>query len=321
MNNATNHTKIIKNIYNNKIGIFGVGNMGGALLLGFKSFLDKHSLTETNNNFDAFYLCDPCKDKQTQYTNLGFKNFYQTQEQIIFQKCKFAFICVKPDLVEGLIKRNKAYINKNHVLVSICAGTSINEIETALLSNSDTTQSTQPTQSTEINNDTPGIIRIMASHLCLINESASTYSANKTCKKEDEEIIECLLSNLGLIKKVDERKMDVFTALSGSGPAFVYQFVESLVDGALKNGVDVQTAREYAVQVVFGAAKYLQQSDEKNPASVKYMVTTPNGTTIAGLSELDKFRFKYAVGQAITKAKEKGAEIEKEKLRMAKPKH
>ena len=115
--------------------------------------------------------------------------------------------------------------------------------------------------------------------------------------------------------------MNAFTALTGSGPAFVYQFIESLVDSALKNGIDVPTARQYAIQNVMGAAMFMNESIDKNPNNIQYIVTTPKGTTIAGLNQLNKHRFKFAVDQAITAASNRGMEIEKEKMKLLKQKY
>jgi pyrroline-5-carboxylate reductase len=272
--------------------------MGGALLLAFKNNFQKFDVDIDK----IFYLCDPDLEKKNIYSKQGFNNFGD-QEAIVFKNCKIIFICVKPDTVEGLLDRNRFLINKNTMLVSICAGISINYIEKILSHN------------------IPKVIRIMANHLCLMFESASVYSTNNLCLAEDEEIVKLLLRNVGLIKKVNEKQMNAFTALSGSGPAFVYQFAESLIDGALKNGVDISTAREYAIQVIYGAAKYMKESNEKNPNTIKYIVTTPNGTTIVGLTELDKYKFKFAVNQAITAATKRGAEIEDEKIKsFTKPK-
>ena len=156
----------------------------------------------------------------------------------------------------------------------------------------------------------------MTNHLCMIFESASVYSVNSCCEHKDEIIVSTLLKNVGIIKKVEEKLMNVFTALSGSGPAFVYQFTESLIDAALKNGVDVNTAREYAIQVLYGASKFMKEGKEKNPNNIKYIVTTPNGTTIAGLAQLDKHKFKHAVSEAITYATKRGQEIEIEKMKI-----
>jgi pyrroline-5-carboxylate reductase len=164
----------------------------------------------------------------------------------------------------------------------------------------------------------PKICRIMTNHLCGIQQGGSVYSMNSKCEQTDEDLVNCLLQNVGIVKKIDEKLMNAFTALTGSGPAFVYQFIESLVDAALKNGIDITTAREYAIQNVMGAAMFMKASKDKNPNNIQYIVTTPKGTTIAGLNQLNKHRFKYAVNEAISAACNRGIEIEKEKMKLLK---
>jgi len=273
--------------------------MGSALLLSFANYLKNFNL----NLNEIFYLYDTVTEKQEEFKRLGFTNFTYTEEQA-FSKAKIIFICVKPDTVEGLIKRNSHLIKEDSLLISIAAGISLDYFEGLLLAEKKSKMSL------------PKIIRIMANHLCLITESASVYSTNTKCTLEDERIVATLLKNVGLIKKIEEKQMNAFTAMTGSGPAFVYYFAEALIDAGLKNGIDVNTGRDFVVQLLYGASKFLKNSNEKNINHIKYAVTTPNGTTIAGLSQLDKHRFKHALNEAITAATERGKQIEKEKMNL-----
>lgn len=294
---------IIKEIYRRKIGILGCGQMGSALLLSFSDYL-KHYIQNFN---ELFYLYDTKQDKKEEFRRLRYLNF-TTNEEEIFREAKILFICVKPDTVEGLIKRNSHMISQDTLLISIAAGISVEYLEQLLLQNN------------RDKNYLAKIIRIMANHLCLIKESASVYSTNSKCSIIDENILVTLLKNVGLIKKVEEKQINAYTALTGSGPAFVYYFAEALIDAGLLNGIDVNTAKDYVTQVIYGASKYMKNSNEKNISSIKYAVTTPNGTTIAGLSQLDKNKFKHAINEAITSATEKGRQIEKEKMKLFKSK-
>jgi len=259
------------------------------------------------NSKDIFYLYDSQQEKKEDFKRRGFSNITNCEENI-FSSAKIIFICVKPDTIEGLIKRNSQFIKEKTLLISIAAGISLEYIEQLLL------------KETHVRSSLPKIIRIMANHLCLIGESASVYSINSKCNMIDEQIVVTLLKSVGIIKKIDEKQMNEFTALAGSGPAFVYYFAEALIDAALKNGIDVNTARDYVTQVLYGASKFFKNSKEKNVSSLKYAVTTPNGTTIAGLAQLDKNRFKHAINEAITHATAKGAQIEKQKMKNFKSK-
>jgi pyrroline-5-carboxylate reductase len=296
---AENTDIVLQEIINRKIGILGVGQMGSALLLAFSNYL-RNSVRGVVNDKELFYLYDPNEKIKSDFKGYGFKHISHDEKEI-FDHTKIIFICVKPDLISELLSNNKLYIDKNTLLVSIVAGSNIEYITSLVKSP---------------NNPSPKIIRIMTNHHCLINEGASVFASSESCTNLDENIVTSLLSNVGLIKKVKESQMNVFTAFSGSGPAFVYYFVESLIDGALMNGIDVNTAREYAIQLLYSSGKYLKDSKSfKNPNNYKYIVTTPGGTTIAGLTELDRNKFKYAVISAITKATEQASLIEKEKMK------
>jgi len=293
--------------------------MGGALITAFSDYLSKQSKSlslSSQEIKDRLYLFDTNTDKKTEYKSYGFKNFCESDSDL-FKNADIIFLCVKPDLIEALLAKNKNLIisdasaNENSksskkLLVSIAAGISIDFMQKAF----------ETAAGKMIATNFPKIIRIMSNHLCSINESSSVYCANKECESEDEEIVKVLLKNVGLIKKVNESQINAFTALAGSGPAFVYLFIESLIDGCVLNGIDFNTARDYSVQTVYAAAKYLKDMNERNPSNLKYVVTTPNGTTIAGLEALEKNRFKYAVMQAISKATNRGKEIEEKKMQL-----
>ncbi len=343
--------KLIDLIIKKKIGFLGIGQMGGILLNSFSNLLNTEYSSYYNVNFnDYFYMHDPFPGKKETIQKLGFKNFVDNEIEI-FENSKIIFTCVKPDQMSNVLLKTKSKVNKDSLLVSIAAGISIEFMEKIYSTNyifeeshnkrnnshnfpnilkqsnmNDSSYQYGHSNSSEINLNTspnlnpypsceiPKIVRIMTNHLCSINEAGSVYSINKNCDLEDEELIDFLLKKIGLVRKVDEKLMNAFTALTGSGPAFVYHFIESLVDASLKNGIDVNTAREFAVQTVFAASKYVKQTSDKNPNNIQYIVTTPKGTTISGLDMLNKHAFKYAVSEAITAASVRGEEIEKEKL-------
>jgi pyrroline-5-carboxylate reductase len=296
---AENTDEFIQEILNRRIGILGVGQMGSSLLLAFANYLkglNRNMLEEKG----LFYLYDPNLKALETYKTYGFRNI-SDNEQGVFTKTGIIFICVKPDLITKLLSENKNSITKDTLIVSIVAGASLDYIAQLLKTEA---------------NPNPRVIRIMTNHHCFINEGASVYSISDSCSNLDEMIIKSLLSNVGIIKQVKESQMNAYTAFSGSGPAFVYHFIESLIDGALHNGIDTTTAREYAIQLIYSSGKYLKETNDKNPNSHKYIVTTPGGTTITGLTELDRNKFKYSVISALTKATERAAEMEKEKMKL-----
>jgi pyrroline-5-carboxylate reductase len=228
----------------------------------------------------------------------NYKNVMKNEREV-FNNSKIIFNCVKPDIVPEVFTNSKKDIKEDSLIISIAAGISIEYMEKLC-----------EYDKIEI----PKIIRTMPNHLLSVGSGATVYCANSKCQQIDEEIARILFENLGIVKKVNEKQINAFTALSGSGPAFVYHFIESLVDASIKNGIDVKTAREFAIQTVYGSAKFLQEATEKNPNTHQYIVTTPKGTTIEGLTQLNKHKFKFAVSEAITAATNRASDIEKEKV-------
>lgn len=272
--------------------------MGSCLIKTFSNNLKILHQKDYNSDFnDYFYIYDPISKKKEEFESYGFKNFMKDEIDVA-KNSEIIFCCVKPDVVYDVLSKTKSEFKKDSLLVSIAAGINIDYM-----------------QGIYDKNNIPKIIRIMTNHLCTVNQAGSAYCSNDNCEKTDELLIENLLNNVGITKKVNEKLLNSFTALTGSGPAFVYHFIESLVDAGVKNGIDVSTAREFAIQNVLGAALYMKESKEKNPNTIQYIVTTPNGTTIAGLNQLNKHKFKYAVSEAISAAAARGKEIEKEKLK------
>lgn len=276
--------------------------MGGSLIHAFSKYLNTNYQATYNKNFnDCFYLYDPNPGKREEFHKHGYNNIMNSEAEV-FNNSKIIFTCVKPDTIQPLIIKNKNDVKKDTLMISILAGTSIQYLETLFKNNN-------PSQPV-----VPKIIRIMANHLCIINESSNVYSVNENCDETDEEILTCLLSNVGRVKKIDEKLMNAYTGLVGSGPAFVYYFIESLTDAGVRNGIDIYTSRELAIQTVYGSAKYMKENKDKNANNSKYIVSTPNGTAIAGLTELDKNKFKYGVISAVTESTKRGKEIEMEKM-------
>jgi pyrroline-5-carboxylate reductase len=120
--------------------------------------------------------------------------------------------------------------------------------------------------------------------------------------------LETMLKGAGIVDRIDESCMNAVTGLSGSGPAFVYLFIEALADGGVLAGLPRDKALRYAVQTVFGSAAMVQESG-KHPGELKDMVTSPGGTTIAGLAALEAGAFRGTVVQAVEAAWQRAMEL------------
>lgn len=131
---------------------------------------------------------------------------------------------------------------------------------------------------------------------------------SESASKSDAKIVEEFLGLVGTVVTVEENLMDSVTGLSGSGPAYVFTFIEALIDGAVMTGMARDTARQLAVQTVIGAALLVDQTGE-HPATLRDRVTSPGGTTIAALKALEENAFRDAVMSAVQAATERSMDL------------
>ncbi len=177
----------------------------------------------------------------------------------------------------------------NHLLISIAAGVTLTKLEGAL---------------------PPGarVIRVMPNTPALVGAGASAFALGKSATAADGELAKKLLSAVGIAFQVKESLLDAVTGLSGSGPAYVYQFIEALSDGGVAAGLPRDMATKLAAQTVLGAAKMVLETGQ-HPGALKDQVTSPGGTTIEGLHELEKGRMRAIVMSAVRAATEKSKKL------------
>jgi pyrroline-5-carboxylate reductase len=142
----------------------------------------------------------------------------------------------------------------------------------------------------------------------LIGQGASAYSLGEFASPADGDLVAKLLSAVGVAFKVPETLLDAVTGLSGSGPAFVYSMIEALARGGMAAGMPAELASELAARTVSGAAQMVLVTGEA-PAVLRDRVTSPGGTTLAGLAVLQERRFGDAVEAAVVAATKRSAEL------------
>jgi len=152
------------------------------------------------------------------------------------------------------------------------------------------------------------VSRVMPNTPAMIGDGMSAYSLSDGCSEEDGRLVERIFGACGKVVRVPESWMDAVTGLSGSGPAFVYSFIEALAEGGVAAGLPYPTALDAAVQTVIGAARMVQASAE-HPSALRARVMSPGGTTVRGLHALERGAFKGAVMSAVTEAAARSAEI------------
>jgi pyrroline-5-carboxylate reductase len=205
---------------------------------------------------------------------------------------KFAdvlILAVKPDQVSGVLSEIHEHFTEKHLLISIAAGVTLAKLEAGLGAGA-------------------RVVRVMPNTPALVGASASAFAPGKSALPADGELVQKLLASVGVVFQVKESLLDAVTGLSGSGPAYVYQFIEALSDGGVASGLPRDVATKLAAQTVLGAAKMVLETGQ-HPGALKDMVTSPGGTTIEGLHELEKGRLRGTVMSAVRAATEKSKKL------------
>ena len=197
-------------------------------------------------------------------------------------------LCVKPGDLAGL-GAELAGIGGEPVFVSIAAGVTIATLEGIL-------------------GDGHRVIRVMPNTPALVGKGASALALGGWATEEDAEVVEGLLSAVGRVYRVDEKLLDAVTGLSGSGPAFVFTVIEALSDGGVRAGLPRDIALGLAAQTVAGAAEMVLQTGE-HPGVLRDQVTSPGGTTIAGLAAMEAGGVRHALIDAVGAAAERSREL------------
>ncbi len=198
-------------------------------------------------------------------------------------------LAVKPDQASGVLQEIRSLVTRPHLLVSIAAGVRLARIEEAL---------------------EPGsrVVRVMPNTPALVGASASAYALGTAAKAEDGRLVQKLFSAVGLAVEVKETWLDAVTGLSGSGPAYAYLAMEALSDGGVAAGLPREIATRLAAQTFYGAARMVLETGQ-HPGVLKDMVTSPGGTTIEALHELEKSGVRGAFINAVRAAVEKSRKL------------
>lgn len=201
-------------------------------------------------------------------------------------------VAVKPQNVAELITDTASSIRPHAPIVSVAAGMSIAALEQAA---------------------GPGVavIRAMPNTPALLGEGMIAISPSGLCSAEQIEMTVELLSAVGKVVVVPEAQQDAVTALSGSGPAYVFLVAEAMIDAGVGLGLEPSQARELAVQTMFGAAVMLRESGD-DPATLRANVTSPNGTTAAAIATLEEHELRVAFTAALSAAHARSIEMTRE---------
>ena len=198
-------------------------------------------------------------------------------------------ITVKPQDMAALLDEIAPHVPAGRLVISVAAGITTAKIESRL-------------------GDEVPVVRVMSNTPVLVDEAMSVISAGTHAGEEHLRRAEELLRPVGKVLRIPESQQDAATALSGSGPAYVYFLVEAMVDAGILLGMPRGTALEMVTQAVYGAATMLRESGE-HPVILREAVTSPGGTTISAIRELEKHGVRAAFLAAIEAARDRGAEL------------
>jgi pyrroline-5-carboxylate reductase len=198
-------------------------------------------------------------------------------------------LAVKPQVVRDVLQELKTVLGPRHLLVSIAAGTTIAQLM-------------------EWSGGQCRVVRVMPNTPALVRSGAAGYAVGPTATESDRTQVQRLLETVGTAVLVPERLLDAVTGLSGSGPAYVFQFIEALSDGGVRMGLPREASLQLAAQTVFGAAQMVLETGD-HPARLKDAVTSPGGTTIAGLHALESGGFRGVVMDAVQAATLRSQEL------------
>lgn len=198
-------------------------------------------------------------------------------------------LAVKPQVMPAALASVKVGDGRSPLFVSIAAGIPLAKLEAGL-------------------GETARVVRVMPNTPCLVGRGASGYSGGRHATKEDLHRVEQMLTAVGVGFELPEHLLDAVTGLSGSGPAFVYTMIEAMSDGGVLAGLPRDVAHRLATQTVAGAAEMVLTTG-LHPAELREAVTSPGGTTIAGLEALEQRGMRSAILAAVKSAADRSREL------------
>lgn len=258
----------------------GTGNMGGALVRAACRSVGPDEVIIANRSFEKA-------------RNLAAETGCTAVEDVrsAVREAQYIFLGVKPNMVEDLLSEIRGELAKGQVLVSMAAGVTL-----------ETLQHMAPRQIT--------VLRIMPNMPCSIGRGMTALCAPAETDESHLAAVEKILRESGRVCRIDEDKMDAFSAVAGCGPAFAFQFIEALADGGVLAGLPRASAITYAAQMLLGSAAMVLESG-KHPGVLKDEVCSPGGSTIEGVAVLERRGFRGAVTDSVEAAWRKNTALGK----------
>lgn len=264
-----------------KVGFIGAGNMAETLLSG---------LINSKQSTPEKIICSDVHAGRLAKLEQQYGIQTATDNQTVIEKADIVVYAVKPQILADVLKESADALDMTHLVISIAAGVPLAAIES--LTHKDLR-----------------LIRAMPNLCVAVKEGATAIAAGLHAQPEDIDQAKAIFSAVGrCILLKGDHLLDAVTGLSGSGPAYIFMIVEALSDAGVKMGLSRQDAMALSSQTVLGAAKMLLETNQ-HPGQLKDMVTSPGGTTIAGLHTLEKEGVRAALINAVEAATQRSQEL------------
>jgi pyrroline-5-carboxylate reductase len=263
-----------------KIAVIGGGKMGSIIAQGLfkRKIFPKRDITVTDVDRTRLDFIRSTMGLQVSHDNI---NPAKNADIIV--------IAVKPQNMAAALNEFGSAIDASKVVISIAAGITTSFIEASLPKGA-------------------RVLRVMPNTPALVGEGAAAVAKGSCATTSDIKLTRAILDAVGMSVEVDEKLMDAITGLSGSGPAYCFMIIEALIDAGVKMGLPHDLAAKLSAQTMLGAARLCLQSD-KQPAQLREMVTSPGGTTAAGLKVLEAGKIRETFISAVEAATKRSKEL------------
>lgn len=267
-----------------KMAFIGSGNMAEALIKG----MINSSIIKPEN-----ILTSDVRKDRLEFLHNTYKVQIASDNLDAIKKAGIIILSVKPQTILEVLDQISESANDSKLIISIAAGISLEIIQRAL---------------DKEDSKALRLIRAMPNTPALVQTGATAMSKGVNALEEDMKTADEIFSAVGKVVEVNEDLMDAVTGLSGSGPAYIFLIIEALIDAGVKAGLPRDISMTLSVQTVLGAAKLVSESGE-HPEKLKDMVTSPGGTTLAGLHALEKGELKVVLMNAVKSATKRSKEL------------
>jgi len=267
--------------FSQTIGFLGAGRMATALARG----CIQSGLVVAKQLLAA----DPSEEARQRFVEQVPGSRTTSNNAQVLDGADVVVLAVKPQQMSSVLTDIAGQVDARHLLVSIAAGITLAKLAEGL---------------------PPGsrLVRVMPNTPCLVGLGACCYSRSASAGEDDGQLVRQLLESVGRAYEVEENRLDAVTGLSGSGPAFVYRIIEALAEGGSSMGLSNELAVELAALTARGAAEMVLTTG-CSPAELRDQVTSPGGTTLAGLDALEKLGGADALCAAVKAATKRSVEL------------